>query len=152
MYTGNPESFTAGGRPHEFPLGEALEKVSIEAFSQTFQKVTLVRTSQEAKKYKIYIEPKIDEFHFRYDQLSYAGFAVAVISKIKVHVTLCSGEVIIWEKSVESPEQRKGPWAVNFSFEKETGNSASEALCFAVRQIASEIAEDTAIRQFIEKQ
>lgn len=149
VFQGRPESFTAGGRPHEFTLGEALQKASLQTFSQVFRNVTLVRTPQEAKNYKLFIEPKIEDFHFRYDQLSYAGFAVAVLSKIKVHVTLASGETKVWERSVESPEQKKGPWALNFSIEKDVGESAAEALAFTLRKIASEIAEDTSIRQFI---
>ena len=152
IFRGNPESFTASARPHEFPLGEALEKSSLQAFSQIFKKVGLIRTNAEAKSFKLFIEPKIEEFHFRYDQLSYAGFAMAVLSKIKVHVTLASGEQIIWEKSVESPEQKKGPWLINFEFEEETGESASDSLVYTLREIASEIVKDSSIRQFIEKQ
>jgi hypothetical protein len=151
VFRGNPESFTASARPHEFPLGEALEKASKQAFSQVFEKINLVRTSQEAIKYRIIIEPKIKDFHFRYDQLSYVGFAIAVLSKITVHVTLACGETKIWEKSIESPEQKKGPWFINFGYKKEVGESASEALVFTLRKIASEISEDTFLRQFIIK-
>lgn len=151
IFRGHPESFTGSARPHEFPLGEALEKASVQTFSQVFQKITLVRTSVEAKNYKIFIEPKIEDFHFRYNQLSYAGFAVAVISKIKLYVSLASGETRVWEKTIESPEQKKGPWVINFSYEKDAGESASEALVFTLRKIAAEIVEDASIRQFIEK-
>jgi hypothetical protein len=152
VFKGNPESFTMSARPHEFPLGEALEKSALQAFSQIFQKVSLVRTNEEAKKFKLFIEPKIEDFHFRYDQLSYAGFAIAVLSKIKVHVNLASGEKIVWEKSVESPEQKKGPWAINFGYEIDVGESASDALIFTLRQISSEIVADSSIKQFIEMQ
>jgi hypothetical protein len=151
IFKGNPESFTASARPHEFPLGDALEKASIQTFSQIFKKVNLVRTYEEAKKYRIFIEPKIEDFHFRYDQLSYVGFAVAVLSKVKVHVTLASGETKIWEKSIESPEQKKGPWFFNPGYEKEVGESASDALSFTLRKIALEITEDVSIQQFIQR-
>jgi hypothetical protein len=151
IFMGHPESFTASARPHEFPLGEALERASFQTFSQVFQKVTLVRTSTETKNYKIFIEPKIEDFHFRYDQLSYVGFAVAVLSKIKVRVTLASGETKVWEKSIESPEQKKGPWFFNPGYEKEVGESASEALSFTLRKIALEITEDVSIQQFIQR-
>lgn len=152
VFKGYPESFTAGGRPHEFSLGEGLEKASVQAFSQVFQQLTVVRTLGEAKNYKLYIEPKIEDFHFRYDQLSYGGFAVAVLSKVKVRVTLASGETKVWEKSVESPEQKKGPWALNFSVEKEVGASASEAIAYTLREIAKEVAEDAAVREYIKGQ
>lgn len=152
VFRGNPESFTASTRPHEFPLGEALENASKQAFLQVFKNINLVRTPQEAIKYGIIIEPKIEEFHFQYDQLSYAGFAVAVLSRIKIHVTLASGETKIWEKSIESPEQKKGPWFFNPGYEKEVGDSASEALVFTLRKIALEISEDTSIRALIKKE
>jgi hypothetical protein len=151
VFEGKPESFTGGARAHEFPLGAALEKASFQAFSQVFKKVHLVRTRQQANEYKIFIEPEIEDFHFRYNQLSYAGFAVAVLSKIKVHVTLASGETKVWEKSIESPEQKKGPWVFNPGYEKEVGESASAALVFTLKTIASEIAQDISIRQFVER-
>jgi len=149
IFKGNPESFTGSARPHEFPLGEALEKASSQAFLQVFQKVSLFRAFDEAKNSLIIIEPKIEDFHFRYDQLSYAGFAVAVLSKIKVHVTLANGETKIWEKSIESPEQKKGPWVVNMSYERDVGESASDALVYALKKIALEITEDASIKEYI---
>lgn len=133
-FEGKPESFTMRNRPHEFPFGEALETASLQTFSQVFQKLTLVSTSTQAQKYKILIEPKIEDFHFRYDQLSYAGFAVAVISKIKVKVTLASGETKVLERTLESPELKKGPWVVNFSYEEEVGKSAAEALVSTLKK------------------
>ncbi len=152
IFNGKPESFTGSARPHEFPLGQALENTSVPTFSQIFQKVTLARTANEARNFKIFLEPKIEEFHFRYDTISYALFAVAVISKIKVRVTLASGETKVWERSLESPEQRKGPWVANFGFEREVGESASDALGVALRQIALEIANDALLRDFVQKQ
>jgi hypothetical protein len=152
IFKGNPESFTGSARPHEFPLGQALESASYQTFSQVFQKVTIVRTPLEAKSYKVSIAPIIENFHFRYDQLSYAGFAVAVVSKIKVRVTLASGEIKIWEKSVESPEQRKGPWIINISPEEKAGEAASDALTFTLREIATEIAQDDSVKQLLKGQ
>ena len=149
IFKGNPESFTGSARSHEFPLGEALEKASSQAFLQVFQKLRLFRTFDEAKESVIIIEPKIEDFHFRYDQLSYAGFAIAVLSKIKVHVTLANGETKIWEKSIESPEQKKGPWFVNMSYEREVGESASDALVYVLKKIALEVAEDVSINKYI---
>ena len=151
VFKGNPESFTGGGRPHEFPLGEALENASLQAFSQVFKKVSLVRSRKEANNYQVVIEPGIEEFHFEYDQLSYVGFAVAVLSKIKVRVTLANGETKIWEKTVESPQQKEGPWVFDPGYEKETGLSASKALVFTLKDITAAIAADSAIRQFTEQ-
>jgi len=152
IFKGKPESVTGSARPHEFPLGQALESASYMTFSQVFRKVTIARTPLEAKSYMVSIAPMIEDFHFRYDQLSYAGFAVAVVSKIKVRVTLASGETKIWEKSVESPEQRKGPWVVNFSYEDKVGEATSDALTFTLREIATEIAQDASVKQLIKGQ
>ena len=151
IFSGKPESMTGGARQHEFPLGEALEFASLKTFSQIFQHVILVRTSTEAEKYKIVIEPKIEDFHFRYDQLSYGGFAVAVLSKIRVQVVLNSGGAPVWQRTVDSPEQKKGPWVLNFNSQKDLGESASDALVFTLQEIAMEIYKDTALRKITEE-
>jgi len=67
-------------------------------------------------------------------------------------VTLASGETKVWEKSIESPEQKKGPWFFNPSCEKEVGESASDALVFTLRKIASEITEDVSVKEFVKGQ
>jgi hypothetical protein len=139
VFKGSPESLAMSARPHEFPLGIAMEKASFQAFSQVFQEVSLVRNPEETKKYRVIIEPEIEDFHFRYDSL---GFTAN--SKIKVHVTLVSKGTKIWGKSVESPEQRKGPY---LQPEKGIGESASDALVFTLKKIAKEISRDTTVRK-----
>jgi hypothetical protein len=148
IFRGYPENLTAGARWHDFLLGESLEQGSLQAFSQVFQQVNVVRTEADAKHFQLVIEPKIEDFHFRYDQVTYGPFRTGVLSKITVRVTLAAGETKLWEHSVESPWQRKGPWVVNFSVEEEAGQSASEAIAFTLRKLAMDIAEDRSIRQF----
>jgi hypothetical protein len=58
-FQGYPENFTAGGLSHEFPLGEALERGSLQAFSQVFQEVRVVRTATDAQRFRMAIEPTI---------------------------------------------------------------------------------------------
>jgi hypothetical protein len=147
IFHGYPENLTAGGRWHDFLLGEALEDGSLQAFSQIFQQVQVVRTEADAKPFQLILEPTIEDFHFRYDQVSYGPFRTGVLSKITVRVTLASGETKLWERSVESPWQRKGPWVINLNIGEEAGQSASEALSFTLRKLAMEIAEDASIRQ-----
>jgi len=147
IFHGYPENLTAGGRWHDFLLGEALEDGSLQAFSQIFQQVQVVRTEADAKPFQLILEPTIEDFHFRYDQVSYGPFRTGVLSKITVRVTLASGETKLWERSVESPWQRKGPWVINLNIGEEAGQSASEALAFTLRKLAMEIAEDASIRQ-----
>jgi hypothetical protein len=148
IFHGYPENLTAGGRWHDFALGEALENGALQAFSQVFQQVSVVRTATDAKRFQLAIEPTIEDFHFRYDQVSYGAFRTGVLSKITVRVTLATGETKVWERSVESPWQREGPWVINFSVEEEAGESASAALAFTLRKLAMDIAEDPSIRQF----
>ncbi len=149
VFRGKPESFTAGARPHEFPLGETLELASKIIFSELFKDVSLIRSLEEGQHFKLIIKPQIDDFHFRYDQLSHAGFAVSCLSSIKVTIILFSGGAKIWEKTIESPEVRKGPWMVNIDYEKDMGESASEALVFTLNQIALEIAGDETLKAHI---
>jgi hypothetical protein len=147
IFHGYPANLTAGGRWHDFLLGEALEKASLQAFSQVFQQVSVVRTEAEAKRFQLAIEPKIEDFRFRYDQVNYGPFRTGVLSKITVRVTLATGDTKLWERSVESPWQKKGPWVINFSVEEEAGQSASEALAYTLRKLAMEITEDPSVRQ-----
>lgn len=145
VFKGNPESFTASARPHEFPLGNALEDASMHVFSQIFEEVHIIRTAQEATEFDISVEPQIQDFHFRYNQLNYAGFAIAVFSKIRIHVTLANGETRIWEKSIESAEHKKGPWVVDPNYEVKVGESATEALSSTLKEIAAEIVSDKSV-------
>ena len=149
VFRGNPESFTGGGRPHEFPLGETLELASQLIFAELFEDVSLIRRLEEGQRFKLIIKPQIDDFHFRYDQLSHAGFAVSCLSSIKVTITLFSEDAKIWEKTIESPEVRKGPWMLNVEYEKDMGESASEALVYTLNQLALEIAKDESLRAHI---
>jgi len=55
IFQGYPENLTAGGRWHDFLLGEALENAALQAFSQVFQQVSLVRTAAEAKPFQLVI-------------------------------------------------------------------------------------------------
>ena len=138
MFRGNPESFTGGGNEFVFPLGGQLEKAAQDAFSQIFRQVTVVRARPHAKDVEILVEPGIVDFHFRFDQLSYAGFAMAAVAKIRVKVTLTDGRVAVWARDVESPEERSGPWAITFDVGWHQGNAASKALAFALKEIAAE--------------
>ena len=149
VFRGKPESFTGGARPHEFPLGKTLELASKLIFAELFEDVSLIRHLEEGQRFKLIIKPQIDDFHFRYDQLSHAGFAVSCLSSIKVTITLFSEDAKIWEKTIESPEVRKGPWMLNVEYEKDMGESASEALVYTLNQLALEIAKDESLRAHI---
>ncbi len=48
--------------PYQLPIGEAFEKAALQIFSQVFQKVDLIRTPEEAKNYKVILEPRLADF------------------------------------------------------------------------------------------
>ena len=136
---------------HTFPLGDALEKDSVQIFSQIFTGVQVVRTPAEAQKFKMVIAPKIEEFSFRYDEGkgSYSDIRYIVpTAAIKVKTTLYREGTQIWEKSIKSPEQRKTtPYNQAFTNENEMGEVASQALNYALKKIAEEIAQDPEVEK-----
>lgn len=149
VYKGYPNSFTGGARQHHFPLGSALKKASIQAFSQIFEKLMVVGDLEKAKQFPIYLVPEIEDFYFEYDQLSYAGFGVAVITKVAVKGTLKDGETIVWQRSVQTPEQKEGPWAINFDFDVSAGRSACHSIEYALKEIAIGIITSSHVQDYI---
>ena len=136
---------------HVFPLGDALEKDSVQIFSQIFMGVQVVRTPAEAQKFKMVIAPKIEEFSFRYDEGkgSYSDIRFIVpTASIKVKTTLYREGIQIWEKSIKSPEQRKTtPYNPAFTSENEMGEVASQALNYALKKTAEEIVQDPEVEK-----
>jgi hypothetical protein len=142
IFTGYPQSQAGSARPHEFPLGEALEIASVKTFSQVFKNLTLIRTYQQAQGNIICIEPQIEDFNFRYGNL-WSGEEAFVYTRIKVRVTLTSGQTKIWERVIASPDQK--------NYFDQLGESASESLVFTLKKIAMEIAEDEYLRNYLRK-
>ena len=149
IFTGRSDSLTGRGTSYELAFGETLETTSIEIFSQIFDKIAVVRTLEEAKKYKIYVEPKIEDFHFSFstDKVPLFG-QIIVFSRIKVHIKAGSHDVTIKEESVESPEAQGKPGV--FKAENDLGGSASAALVYSLSKIAIQLSEDASVRQLIE--
>lgn len=122
------------------PIGREIEKAARDAFSQVFHELEVVRRSPEPRVVEVVIEPTLDSFHFRYDALSYAGFAVAAVSRIRVTVRMTDGIETVWARTVETPDQRRGPWVLDFNYEEQVGAAASDALVAAFKDIALEAA------------
>ena len=138
-----------GFRRYEFLFGEALETASIDAFSQVFQKVTIVRTSQEAKKYPLYVQPSIKDFNFRHDSKTYNYKAFALLSNVKVSIKVSATNGVIWERTVETPEQKEGPWRKVQRVNLVLGRLASRSLEYALTELARGIATDPEVWQAI---
>lgn len=136
VFQGNPEGMAYGARPHEFPLGSALEEASLQAFSQVVEKLELVRTHEDAVRYPLVIAPEVTEFRF-----SYPNFGLASAASIKVKARVSSGGAEIWVKEAAPPEQRKGMGV------DEIGRAASDALSAAVKQLAREMSSDQQLRK-----
>jgi hypothetical protein len=151
VYKVTPSIFELSGIVHVFPLGQALEKYSVQVFSQIFTGVQVVRTPEEAKKFKIVIVPKIEDFSFRYEEGkgSYSDVLFIVpAAAIKVKTTLYGGATPIWEKSVKSPEQKKTiPYRHGFTNEDDAGEIASRALNYALKKTAEEIMQDPEVEK-----
>jgi hypothetical protein len=147
-----PTIFNLSGIVHVFPLGDALEKDSIQIFSQIFRGVQVVRTPAAAQKFKIVIAPKIEEFSFRYDEMkvgaSYQAPRIQFTAAAKAKITLYSAGTQIWEKSVKSPEQRKtSAYQQGFTNEEDMGEVAFQALNYALKKMAEEMAQDPEVEK-----
>ena len=90
VYKVTPSIFSLSGIVHVFPLGQALEKDSAQVFSQIFKGVQVVRTPEEAKKFKIVIAPKIEDFSFRYEEgkASYSNIETIIETAWKWHIKM----------------------------------------------------------------
>jgi len=151
VYKVTPSIEQLSNTVHIFLLGDALEKNSIQVFSQIFRGVQVVRTSAEAQKFKIVIAPKIEEFNFRYDEgkSSYSDVRYILFTvTMKVKTTLYREGTQIWEKGVKSPAQQKtSPYHTGFTNEDDMGEVASRALNYALKKMAEEIAQDPEVEK-----
>jgi hypothetical protein len=147
IFRGRSDGLLNKGYLHEFPLGRELETASVQAFSQIFEKIALVRTASEAKNYRIIIEPRIEDFHFNFVSVHRSGSMITKVSnrsKIAVHMTLASSETILWEKSYESPWQEKGP-TVTANINA-VGEAAADAMADALKRLATDIINDQSLK------
>ena len=127
--------------PHLFPLGLALERACLDAFPQIFEEVTLVRDKQAAKAHDVVVEPVIVNFRFRYSR---KGGKMA-IAKMRLKLTLRTGETTIWDRSVET-EGQHALRLFNITSEEEMGAAARAALEAAVEELALQMAVDPGVR------
>ena len=155
VYKGTPSGSLLTNIVHVFPLGDALEKGSMQVFSQIFRHMEIVRTPAEAKKFKIVIAPQIEDFNFRYDEakdyyLKQMGDTRYIVptAAVKVKITIYSEGARVWEKGIKSPEEKKPvPYNPGFANEKEMGEVVCEALNYALKKMAEEIAQDPEVEK-----
>lgn len=133
--------------PYQLPVGQAFEEASIQIFSRVFQKVHLIRSLEEGKKYPLIIEPKLLDFDFHllystlFTSISYQT-VIDTLSKAKVSGTLKINDRAIWENSVKTPViiQR---WIDEYQMTKKIGEQASETITKALEELAAIMAEES---------
>ena len=130
-------------REAEFAFGDALEKISLECFAQIFKKITLVRTLEEAKKYKLFIEPKVADCHFR--MISEVALAQpSPYSKVIIHARVGSADAIILEVTDDPIKYQSGKF-------KSPGETMTDALVYSLARVANQIGENASVRKIIER-
>jgi|GEM_PF-2869216 len=127
--------------PHLFPLGLALERACLDTFPQIFEEVALVRDKQAAKAHDVVIEPVIVNFRFRYSRMA----GRVAIAKMRLKLTLRTGETIIWEKTAET-EGERALRLFNITSEEEIRAAARASLETAVEELALQMAVDPGVR------
>jgi hypothetical protein len=133
--------------PYRLPVGQAFEEASIQIFSKIFQKIHLIRSLEEGKKYPLIIEPKLLDFGFRLRYATfYNGWSYLVMvdawSQAKVSGTLKIHDRAIWQNSVNTPviNQR---WFDNYQLRKNVGQEASQTITQALEALAVIMAEES---------
>jgi hypothetical protein len=144
-FKGTPSGHQFSGLEHSFPLGKALETISLQVFSQYYREVKLMTGRAEGRNFKIIIVPQIEGFDFRYDYVtkgsgsSTSEYVVPTVA-MNVQVAFYGDGHEIWKKSRKS-SARKEVYMVssNFRYEKAMGEVASRALSESVSVLAEEL-------------
>lgn len=147
VFWGRPDSFAGWGLVHYFPLGQSLEEASLEVFSQVFENVTVVRKWSQSARYKIVIEPRIEDFQFRYPfSFPYTHAA----SRIKLKMSVWDDKNSkIWEMTLESPEIEVVSQRVMVDITYYAGTSASNALVQTLQKLTEEMMKEPLINNYL---
>ena len=133
--------------PYQFPIGQAFENAALQIFSRVFQKVTLLRTSEEARNYRVVLEPRLEDFYFHltyYEYSLYYPRSEMVDGQCKVQVagTLLSRGNPVWQKRIETP-LKTYRWVGDYWLGKSVGELASDTLVLALKDLAYRLVEDS---------
>jgi hypothetical protein len=134
--------------PYQLPIGEAFEKVCLEAFSQLFEKVTLIRNSEEGKNYRLVIEPQLSHFSLDLFYTNYGnregiyGEVVNQKCQVKVSGTLKSYGRTIWEKTLETPLETLNR-VNNFQLRFQVASLASDTIVLGVKTLAYQMIQES---------
>jgi S1-C subfamily serine protease len=137
VFRGYPRSFVGRARPHEFPLGRALEQSSLLTFSQIFEKVTVIRTHEQARNFEAIVQPEVDSFDFYYGVTD--GGKNSALSQVKLKVKYSDPRIQLYEDAEVSPVMQSDSWHFSVDYEYKMGNTTSDAIASSLRTIAQRI-------------
>ncbi len=134
--------------PYQLPIGEAFEKAALQIFSQVFQKVHLIRSPEEAKNYRLVIEPRLADFylHLIHNVFGYRPYqaVVEIQCKAKVNGTIINQGRKVWQKTIEPPLETRSQ--VYSDWLKNTvGEQASETIVLALKGLAIKMVEESIV-------
>lgn len=133
--------------PYQLPVGQVMEEASVQIFSRMFQKVHLIRSLEEGKKYPLIIQVKLDNFdmHLRYASI-YANYSyqtrIYASSRAKVSGVLKIQDREIWQNSAEIGEIND-LWFDEYYPKEKVGEKATETITLAVGKLALIMAEES---------
>ncbi len=132
--------------PYQLPIGQAFEKAALQIFSQFFSKIHLIRNLDEAKNYRLVIEPRLTDFNLT---LFYTNFGRYIHNEVvdgrcqaKVTGSLFSQGRSIWEKTLETPLETEH-WVNNYWLKDSVGKLASDTLVLALKLMAFQIVRES---------
>jgi hypothetical protein len=129
---------------HEFPVGVALERAALQTFSQVFQEVVVVHDADIARHaYPIFLEPEIEDIRF------YTSFLGAIHGKIRLRVTVGSGDAKLWDVSLQTRKSNRSHHFWNPHYDVTLGEVLSAALAEAFKEIAVSTANSSKLKSFL---
>jgi len=134
--------------PYHLPVGEAFEKACLQVFSHFFEKMTLIRTKEEGKNYRLVIEPQMNDFFLDlfYTNTSYReginGELVDEKCQVKISGTLKSYGRTIWERDMQTPLESLHR-VNNFQLRDQVASFASDTIVLGVKMLAYQIARES---------
>lgn len=86
VYSGNPTSFTGSASTLTLPLGNITKLVAERAFSEHFSQVQASTTLDDAARYLVAVQPRVQKFEYAYNSLQNLGFAITPEVWLDLHV------------------------------------------------------------------
>ena len=135
--------------PYQLPIGEAFEKAAFQIFSQVFQKVHLIRSLDEAKNYRLVIEPRLADFYLHliynfFNEMRPYYALVEIQCKAKVNGTLINQGRTVWQKTIEPPLETRSQ-VYSDLLKNTVGEQASETIVLALKELAIKMMEESIV-------